>query len=266
MIWQPVLLIFALIAILAYKARPTRETSGDEINSPTGWEPFEGTTTIATYNVCGGRGEDGIRDITRAAQVLAPYDIAGVQELHAADWSGRPSQLEQIAKLNNVGWLFSATRTRWFREYRGNGLLSRFPADMWYSEPLIDRSGHRFRNLLATRFLIGDEYLWVLVTHLHTREGRELQLKRVLERFMEHSPAILIGDLNTRRDDPVLGAALSDPTVSDAIGTALGPNDPVDRVDWILTRGLTILGGGKTGDGVSDHPCFNVTVSISEPF
>jgi endonuclease/exonuclease/phosphatase family metal-dependent hydrolase len=264
MIWQPGLMLVALVVMLAYIARPTRSASGNKIKSPVRWKTASGTTTIATYNICGGRGLDGIRDIDRAADVLAPFDIVGVQELFAADWRGNPSHLEQIARSNDSGWLFAPTRSRWFREYRGNGLLSRFPVDKWYREPLIDQSGHSYRNLLTARVRIGDDHLSVLVTHLHTREGRDLQLRRVMERFMEYSPAVLLGDLNTKRDDPLLANILSDPTVTDAIGLVLGERDPPDRVDWILTRGVTISEGDMIEVGVSDHPCFHISINFAK--
>jgi endonuclease/exonuclease/phosphatase family metal-dependent hydrolase len=254
----------ALVVMLAYIARPTRPANGNKINSPGHWKTASGSASIATYNICGGRGLDGVRNITRAAEVLAPFDIAGVQELFAADWRGNPSHLEQIARSNDSGWLFAATRSRWFREYRGNGLLSRFPVDKWYREPLLDQSGHSYRNLLTARIRMGEDHLWVLVTHLHTREGRGLQLGRVLERFAEYSPAVLLGDLNTKRDDPLLASTLSDPTVTDAIGLVLAERDPPDRVDWILGRGVTVSAGDMIEAGVSDHPCFHVSIDLAK--
>jgi endonuclease/exonuclease/phosphatase family metal-dependent hydrolase len=257
-------MILAMVVILAYIARPARPASGTSINSPARWQTDAGTVNVATYNVCGGRGLDGIRDISRAADILATSDIAGVQELFASNWFGTPSHLEEIARRNDTGWLFAATRSRWFREYRGNGLLSSFPVDKWYREPLIDESGHSFRNLLSARLRINDKHLWVLVTHLHTREARGKQLKRVLDRFAEYSPAVLLGDLNTRRDDPLIADVLSDPDITDAIELALGSQDTKDRIDWILTRGVEVQGGHMVeAAGVSDHPCYQVMLKLT---
>ena len=262
MIWQSGLMILAMVLLLAYIARPTRPASGTTINSPSRWHAGSGTVNVATYNICGGRGLDGIRDISRAAGVLEQCDIAGLQELFAAGWFGASSHLENIARQNDAGWLFAATRSRWFREYRGNGLLSRFPVDKWYREPLVDESGHSYRSLLGARIRLDGGHLWVLVTHLHPRDGRSKQLKRVLERFAEHSPAILLADLNTKRNDPMLADALSDPEITDAIGLVLGPGDTDDRIDWVLTKGVSVQGGQVIEAGVSDHPCYHVSLRL----
>ena len=48
----------------------------------------------------------------------------------------------------------------------------------------------------------------------------------------------------------------------DAIAVALGDKLPCERrIDWIITRGMTIHGGGMIPRGVSDHPCFWVDMS-----
>ena len=70
-------------------------------------------------------------------------------------------------------------------------------------------------------------------------------------------PAILVGDLNTLESETQLGDYIGRNDVTDAIATATGSTD--GKIDWIISRGLTVLGGGIEERGVSDHPAYWVT-------
>ncbi|MDH3639217.1 MAG: endonuclease/exonuclease/phosphatase family protein [Gammaproteobacteria bacterium] len=245
----------------AYVAHPSPAASGTEIHAPTRWSvPRRAVCRFGTYNVHSGKGTDGVRDIRRAAEVVRGVDVLALQELQAATHFRTRAQIEQLARILDLGWLFAPTRTRWFRDYRGNGLLSRFPATHWYREPLVDTSGHSFRVLTTVTVDFYGRTLWLLFTHLHPRLAREQQLATVLQRFSQYSPAILMGDLNTARDDPTLARALAQPDIVDAIRSALGDRDPLGRIDWILTKGLTVVSGGLTEVGISDHPYYWVDI------
>ena len=106
----------------------------------------------------------------------------------------------------------------------------------------------------------------VLFTHLHTRGLRDEQLRTVFDRFRETGtgPAILMGDLNTQRSEPIMQELLAAmPEATDAVHSVLGEQDPADRVDWIITRDFLIGSGGMTEAGASDHPYFWVSLSTS---
>ncbi len=254
-------LLGALIAA-AYVAHPTPAASGTAIAAPPRWRVPQGPAVrFGTYNVHSGKGTDGVRNIRRAAEVVRGVDVLAVQELRAATHWGRPAQIEELAGTLELGWLFAPTRTRWFRDYRGIGLLSRFPATHWYREPLVDISGHSFRVLTTVAIDFFGDTLWVLCTHLHPRLARDQQLDTVLQRFAQYSPAILMGDLNVTREHPRLAELLATTEAVDAIHVALGSADPSERIDWIIAKGLTVIGGGTTAVGVSDHPYYWVDIA-----
>lgn len=267
MSWLLLILCLCLLVALAaaaYVAHPTPAASGEQINAPAVWaQPTGKHFRIATYNVHSGKGIDGERDIARAAEVLRGADVAAIQELHAATHFGRTGQAEQLARMLEMGWLFAPTRTRWFREYRGNALLTHFPVSYWYREPLVDVTGHSFRNLTTAKLELQDRHLWILFTHLHPRAARGLQLQTVLDRFSSYSPAVLLGDLNTPREDPQLARLLGEQEIVDAIRVGLDDQDPDDRIDWIITKGLQIEASGMTDIGVSDHPYYWVEVQFA---
>ncbi len=253
---------FALIVALTWWAglpRPKPAARGGGIHPPRRWREDDAESlVVATYNIHGGKGVDGRRDLARAAKMLRDADVAALQEVRAGAGG---DQAAAIARVNNKGWLFAPTLTRWFRDVRGNALISAFPAAEWRREPLVNIAGRRYRNLAIVRLRVGRRDLWVLFTHLHTRAGRTEQLRAVLARFAQYEPAILLGDLNTTRADPQLAAALKDGAV-DALRETLGDEDRDDRVDWIITRGVTIDTGGVRDVGVSDHPYYWVRVGL----
>lgn len=217
---------------------------------------------VATYNIHGARGTDRVRDLSRTALVIRGSDVTALQEVRA-DWRG--NQARRLGQALAAGWLFTPSARRWGMNYRGNGLLSRLPVRSWQTHLLPNVSGHRYRIYTIAQVVLNDIVLSVLFTHLHTRQGRESQLKMVLNQFAAMPlPAILLGDLNSKRNDPLLMQHLPADS-SDAISHTLNGLDSADRVDWILTRGLHIIAGGFTPPGVSDHPYYWVDVSPAGP-
>lgn len=258
-----VVLVLALVVALLWAAgvpRPKPAARGNGINPPARWRRHDNDPlVVSTFNIHGGKGVDGQRDVYRTAQIISGADVAALQEVRAARRFGGSCQAEVIARANDKGWLFAPTQTRWFRDFRGNALITAFPVLEWHREPLVNVAGYRYRNLTTARLRIGRRDLWVLFTHLHTRTGRDAQLRTVLERFVHYAPAILLGDLNTTRADPQLAAVLHNGAV-DAVREVLGDQDRDDRVDWIITKGMAIDTGGMRDEGVSDHPYYWATV------
>lgn len=258
-----IVLALALILALLWAAAVPRSrpaARGTSINPPARWREDDAESlVVATYNIHGGKGRDGKRDLGRTARMISDADVAALQEVRAGGRFGAACQAEVIAGANGKGWLFAPTQTRWFGDFRGNALVTAFPVQEWHREPLINVAGRRYRNLTTARLRIGCRDLWVLFTHLHTRAGRDMQLRAVLERFARYEPAILLGDLNTTRSDPQLDALLQHGGV-DAVRQVLGDQDQDDRVDWIITKGVAVDTGGMHDVGVSDHPYFWATV------
>lgn len=262
MLW---LLLVAVLAIVLWGAypRPVKGEDGRGADESRLAGPVRAASTlrVATFNVHGGRGRDGRRDISRAAEDLERIDVAALQEVHDS-WRA-PRQLDRLAgRLNRVA-LASPTRQRWFRQHRCNALLSTHPVGRWSRIRLRDHPSQRFhyRNLTVARLEL-PQPLWILFTHLNRKDGREAQLDQVMREFERYSPALLMGDFNMNRTDPAMLQYLAREDIVDALGEVLDDDVP-DRIDWILGRGVKPIRGGIIDSGASDHPLYWCDVEIS---
>lgn len=262
-----ILLLLSLLLHLfvAGQTHPVAPAIGDRIHPPTRWSDNRVTRfRVATYNIHRGKGLDRVRDLKRTANVLQGADIIGINEAAGPSLFGDSNQVAQLAEMLDMGWLFAANQYRWYRRYFGNGLLSRFEVTRWFNEPLIysEASGRGLRNMITARIPLGSKNITVMVTHLDRGPIRDEQLRYVIAEFKQYQRVILMGDFNTTIDNPKLQALFKDNKVIDAIDAALGDDSPKAKGDWIITRGFTVLGGGMTPKGASDHPCFWVDLKI----
>lgn len=263
-----VILAVAGLAYLARRVKPALDRQGTQLHGElTFAEHQSNTLRVATFNIQTGKDLDGRRDIRRAANALADIDMAGVQEVYAAGWLNKLgiglSQTQALAGTGKFNHLFAATRYRWFREQRGNAVLSRLPIKQWQVQMLPDQSRKSPRNMTIVEFEWQQTDIVLINTHLHTGRGREQQLETVLAEFNKHPRAILTGDFNTTKSDAILDNALRDISIVDAIKHA-GLNEEGDnRIDWILTRGLDVIEGKELAKGISDHPYFEVTLKLA---
>lgn len=260
------IVVFVLVVWFGSRRRATPAARGSAITAPGRWGEPRSPFRIATYNIHGGKGDDRRTDLRRTAAALSAVapDIAGLQEVRGALLRRSAGQAETIARELETGHLFLPGQMRWGREAYGNALLSRFPVTAWTREPLVDSTQRKHRTITTATVPVGGHEVAVLVTHLSTRTDRDAQLRAVLERLEAFEVAVLAGDLNRVRDDADLRGFVDAGRAVDAIGTALGSDDPPDRIDWILTRGLEVRGGGRTPRGVSDHPLFWVDLALPE--
>ena len=210
------------------------------------------TFRVATFNMRRGKGMDGVRDLKRTAKTLHGFDIIALNEVGG----GEPDQAQRLGELLGMGYLFAPAERRWYRDDYGNGFLSRFRVGAWSREPLSGR-----RSLLRADVRVGRHEIPVLLTHLRvgTPDG---SLGPVLESFRRHERAVFMGDLNTRGDSPLLRKLIDSGEALDAIHASVKDDDPARRVDWILTRGLRIVAGGRIDLGASDHPCYWVELAV----
>jgi endonuclease/exonuclease/phosphatase family metal-dependent hydrolase len=233
----------------------------------TGNEQMGRTLKVATFNVQTGKSLQGKRDIYRSAELVRNADIVAIQEVYAPTWLNvfglGVSQTQALANHGGFNWLFCATRRRWFREHRGNALLSRYQTKNWQIVMLPDWSGKSYRNYTVAKFDLPEKAvsteLVVINTHLHTKQGRLEQLKIVLEEFEKHPCALLMGDFNTRIDEPVLQEFLEQAKGIDLIQQAGINHD--DRIDWIIGKGLGAHSGRRVEKGVSDHPYYEIEIA-----
>jgi endonuclease/exonuclease/phosphatase family metal-dependent hydrolase len=260
----------ALLLVLAYVGRrtPVEPQHGAGLQWPRDQRPIAvDRLRVATFNIDRGKGTDGVCDLKRAAEMLRGVDMAAVNEVGGPPFPGRPDQAQQLGLATDLGWLYVPNQRRWTLPYFGNALLSRTDVGAWEQEPLVfDRhTSHSFRNLLVAEITLAARPVTVLVTHLDTGQIKAAQLRSVLSVFRTHGPAILLGDLNMNRESPAVREMLADANNVDAIELALGAADPTGRVDWIVVRGLKVLSGGMHPAGVSDHPCYWVDVTLTDP-
>ena len=249
---------------LAMLRTPLPAASGNQIHAPGNWrDPDIDTIRVSTFNIHRGKGMDDERDLERATSLLLKDDIAGLQEVRGPLWYGGKDQAEQIAEIAGTGWLFAPIQKQYYKDYLGNALLSQFAVHDWKRIPLVhtdtldlmDRS-RRYRNLIEARTMINGKEVTLLVTHLDRGDIRQTQLAQLLARFDQSEAAILMADLNTTSEDPVMAAWLQANPDTDAVGIALGETDYKNRIDWILAKGFDVLDGGYVNDGTSDHPYF----------
>lgn len=256
--------IFILAIIVARSVYPAKNKRGIEFNDSRPSSSIRPSIEVATYNIQTGKNLQGDRDIRRAAELLANVDIAGVQEVYGAGWLNKfgigKSQTVHLADAGNFSHLFAATRWRWFREQRGNATLAKLPVEKWEIVMLPDQSRKSPRNMTITHVSWQGEVVIFINTHLHTGRGRTQQLETVIREFKRHPKAILVGDFNTKSQDPILQPLLNDPEVTDAIAAAGLTAEGDQRIDWILTKGFLVKEGRQVLKGVSDHPFFAVTL------
>lgn len=210
---------------------------------------------VACFNIHTGRGTDGREDLDRIASLLQGFDLVGLNEVRGPYWWEISNQANVLAERVHADWLFAPAERRWLYGEFGNGVLARLPCTSWQRIPLARLRGKSSRNLLLVRLQWNKGPLNVLITHLDRQSDldRREQLRTVGALFLAMAePAVLMGDLNTRRSDPNLARLLAAPGVIDPLAEA-DPNGP-DHIDWILVRGLRPAAGGMVRTKASDHP------------
>lgn len=261
--------LITIIVLLSGERRiPTGPDGEKRAENRAGSTSAQREIRVATFNIHGCKGADGIRDVERVAQHFDGIDIAGIQEVHGAAWSNPNDQAAHLARLCGIAdedFVFAPAETQWFGVKRfGNGLVSRLRVLAWQRIPL-PRHDKSCRNMLLADIGIPNGKIAVLVTHVtrSNQQERAIQLEAVLDLFTSlEPPAILLADLNTAPDDPQMARFLAQTDATDAIkeGGVAGN----DRVDWILVRGLQCFDSQRIDNDASDHPLFAVKLAIPE--
>lgn len=212
-------------------------------------------------NINGGRGGDDRLDLDRTAEALRGLDAIALNEVRGRSFLTATDQAEALGDKLALPWLFAPYERRWWRDDFGNGLLAAPPLARWRREPLPCSNVKGHGNLLEAELEFAGGALRLLVAHVDRRRDRLPQLRRVLERFRQlPAPAVLLGDLNSTADEPLLAELLADSDVDDPLSLPQAWGDR-PRYDWIVTRGLRIVDAGAIDDGASDHPTFWVEVA-----
>ena len=249
------IIVLAFAAWVASWRIPTGVEVGSAFQSA---QPLAAKTStslrVATWNIHSGKGRDGIADINRSANRLKGYDFAGLNEVRGTSLSRPIGQAEFIGKQLDAGWLFLPFERTWGRDDFGNAVVSTCPVVDWVRIPFpySDAKGHG--NLSLHTLDWNGTRLSIVVTHIDRERDRLPQLRmtrRLFESLAE--PVVLMGDLNTRPDDPELAGWVDAPGVVDVLA-ADQENATYDRIDWIIVRGLECVASGMEDHGESDHP------------
>ncbi|MHC4179003.1 MAG: endonuclease/exonuclease/phosphatase family protein, partial [Planctomycetota bacterium] len=260
--WPKAILLVLLAGGLVYHASlhaPTGPAEGVALQGKITAAPSEQRSIrIGTFNIHAGKGRDGRRDLDRVADCIAldELDFVALNEIrHARLWQGE-DQAERLGRRLGMAWLFAPADRVWYHRESGNGLLSALPVSFWQRIPLSREYDHSHRNAVLVGLRHRGRTIHVLLTHITRRDDRDRQsqLRAVIAMYLALAePAILVGDLNSDADDPLVRRLLEIPGVGDPVGEILGPDTP-RRIDWIFTRGLRTIDAGLRDDGASDHP------------
>lgn len=158
--------------------------------------------SIATYNVHGCVGTDGVHHPARVARVIASLgaSIVGLQEIDSRPEDGAPiSDLDIVASGVGLQAVPGAVRSRASGPY-GNALLSAWPVRAVRRIDLCV-AGREPRGALDVDVDVEGQLLRVVVTHFglapHERRWQTRQLLKILAAEPQDAAVtVLLGDLN----------------------------------------------------------------------
>ncbi len=221
------------------------EVSTQSIESP--------TLKVASFNIHGGVGNDGIKDLARTANLLKGFDLVGMYEVHSQQMGFGDNIAHVIGQKLNMASTFSATEQRWWHDHFGNALLTKTALLKLQRLPLPGTQKKRFRSMILSSFLFQGKRVNIICVHIDRVKDREIQLQKVIQLFLSlDEPTILMGDFNSNAKDPQMVRLLKEPGVVDCVGETAGENKPY-HVDWIITRGFHCKDAKLVENDVSDH-------------
>ena len=200
------------------------------------------------------------------AQVLADYDLVGLQEVDAGSLrSGFVNQVKYLADAAGFAHVFDQSNRRigWISQH-GNALLSRLRPSAITEHKLPGLIPGR--GVLEVRFGTGTDALHVLILHLALgRRGRLRQIGFLIELTHDYRHVILMGDLNSRSDSPEMAVLLENVGLLEpAPGLHTFPSWQPDRqLDHILVSPSIIVEQVEVLDCTfSDHRPLSMVVQL----
>jgi len=268
--WKSWLTTIVLVAVIggvihhASRHAPTGPAEGVAINGKVAEAPTDHQTIrIGTFNIHAGKGSDGRRDLGRVADCLGNFDLdfVALHEVRGGSLWHPQGQTERLGRQLGMAWLFAPVVRVWYHLEAGNGLLTTLPTTFWHRIPLTRKYDRSYRNALLVGLKHRGRTVHVLLSHINRRHEpeRRAQLRAVIALYLSLAePSILLGDMNSKIDDPQIRGLLETPGVHDPVGELLGPKIVEEkapgRIDWIFTRGLCAVDAGIVDKGASDHP------------
>lgn len=189
---------------------------------------------VMTYNAHNAVGLDKKRDHQRIAAIIDRQrpDFVAIQEVDSAtNRSGQSFVLGDIASGAGMRHVF-APAISFDGGLYGIGLLSRIAPDSVSRIPLPGREESRM--LLVAHF---DDCI-VIATHLSLTPDDALSSTRIIKDVASRyggKPVILMGDLNSLPQSPVMNELQTDFTIISPIGTPTFPADtPTECIDYVM--------------------------------
>ncbi|MBA4030428.1 MAG: hypothetical protein C0478_05990 [Planctomyces sp.] len=220
--------------------------------------------SVATFNIHRGKGGATSATMADFLQLLQGSDLVALQEdvpIGGKTFSRRlgSARGDWAAEL--------PTEFQWFSPNGGNGLLLPHNPESVITLPLPGTRGKAFRQMAMVRVLCGTAPVTVVATHLDSSVDRPLQIPVLTELWRSLAPpCVLMGDLNTRPDDPLIKPLLAVEGTRDVLldmGERTGAPS-VAHIDWILTRGLQTVSAELIPTPVSDHPVIRATLELPQ--
>ncbi|MDW2983021.1 MAG: endonuclease/exonuclease/phosphatase family protein [Rhodanobacter sp.] len=143
-------------------------------------------------------GRSKMDNLDRLAEVLAQFDVIGLQEADAGSLrSGFLNQTRYLAETAGLPfWSHQPNRAMAKLAHSANGLISRLEPHTVLDYPLPSRIPGR--GALLAQFGEGDNALAVMIAHLSlSAPARARQLGFIAELLQDFPHAVLMGDLNT---------------------------------------------------------------------
>ena len=242
------------------------------------------TLTVATFNIHHAADRFDVLDIERVAGDIADFeaDVVALQEVDNA--YGSRSELEDqaqwLAARLGMDYCYAANldldpeEGRQERRQYGTAILSRHKLANCTNTLLPNHEGVEQRGLASAEINVRGVPVTVYNTHLtHTNsQFRALQFETINDVLAdEENPAVLMGDLNARPDQPeyeVFTERLVDVCPVAGVGPAetLAPGNPTGRIDYILTTSdITARHAVVPQIESSDHFPVVATVELPHP-
>ena len=151
-----ILLLLAVLGALwrASQPEPLGPVEGTQLEGEATRAAPGKTFRIATFNIHGCKGADGVRDVARVAECLAGLDFVGLNEVHGPRFWQETDQAGELGLRTGLAWLFAPNTRTWHHLDSGNGLLSAMPVRSWQRIPLAQRADRGYRNVV----LVGLEH------------------------------------------------------------------------------------------------------------
>ncbi len=219
---------------------------------------------IGTFNLHSAKGRDDVQNLDRSIRVIpSDLDLLFLQETRSGFFGLRDHQSEVIGNALGMQSLFLPTEHQYFHNHFGNALLSRVHHQSITVIPLSCTQGKKFRNALLTTIELDGKRINILGTHLDLAVDHDQQLQHILNLFESlQAPKILLGDLNTRQNNPLITGYLQDNPCQDAHAQYTLDSSGGHGVDWIIVEGLSVIQSHLIDTSASDHPLLWAELSL----